>query len=152
MRNSVDLRFARTPQLNRATSGRRLDIWRSLLLASTVVLLVMITVAGLMALHARKLSDAKADSHERLLQLYAKINLGMEQSEVQDILQAARLPEDWAVSSDARKEVLTVSSPLEWGATNWVLYLRFESDMLMEKRVKTLDNDDPPSGAPPEIQ
>ena len=101
-------------------------------------------VAGWDGLTTRK---ERAESRASVLAIYENLELGQTKSSVDALV--ARHPNLTVHSGD---ESLEVDTPIEFGAKNWILMLKFQQGVLVDARIRTPDSAPyHPPDAPPDL-
>ena len=86
---------------------------------------------------------------EEVRGLYERLHPGMTRPQVQEAMESGRHP-NLEFYRDDRQRWLA-SSPLEFGAQNWVLIIEFHGDQVAALRIRTADSFDQRSpDAPPD--
>ena len=112
--------------------------------AFIVVAIVVVVVGGIF--YSRYSSHR---AHQQLLQLRAALALGSNQSDVEGLLKSGEYG-DLTLARESLSRWF-VTTPYEFGATNWCLLLTFVNESLDEISVRSTDvYTKRPDGAPPD--
>jgi hypothetical protein len=113
----------------------------------TALIVVTIFVAVVGGISYSRYSSHRA--HQQLLQLRAALGLGSTQSDVEGILKSGKY-RDLTLARESPSRWF-VTTPYEFGATNWCLLLTFVNESLDEISVRSTDvYTRRPDGAPPD--
>lgn len=122
-------------------------------------------VVGLFGCLRPNESQSNEEAQKELLTFLGGLESGMSPSSVEELfnrgqyrkLELSKSQEDstncMCPSRDVagNKPHLAISTPIIWGAGNWIAYIEFERDVISAVRVRTADSvDDHPDAAPPD--
>lgn len=125
--------------------GERTTSRRDLL---AVALVMLLGFATLMAFsHHRQRTWEK-----RFIALHRRLALGMSFDEVLAVVNSEQWPAKYLYIE--KEKSMRLSSPMTWGAHNWIFYLDFEDKALVSLEVRTPDRPGsrPYSPAPPDLK
>lgn len=109
-------------------------------LKAVIGVVVILLVAGVV--FYSRYSSSRA--HQQLLHFRASLTVGLPQDQVEQIFRAAQY--DRLTLSHERQELWIVSTPTEFGGSNWRLHLLFSDQSLIEISVRSIDD---PTQRPP---
>jgi len=81
------------------------------------------------------------------MQLHERLQLGMTRADVNKIYKEVQ-PK--LLRLEESKDALSIKTPFQFGARNWVMHLRFADDGLISVKSHIADNDTFPEGSPPD--
>lgn len=94
-------------------------------------------------------SARQDEYHTKVVALMSEISEHRNQEEVRRLLSESRF-QGLTLRQDSSKD-WEVETPIEFGATNWVLYMEISDSRVVALRVRTADSaKDHPVGAPPD--
>ena len=112
-----------------------------------------VIVGGLLLLLIGTMSYSRYASHrahQQLLQFQTSLTLGFAQDHVADLFESAQYSELTLLQQ--REDIWIVTTPMEFGASNWCLYLAFANKSLTGISVRSVDDPTPrPPDAPPDL-
>jgi hypothetical protein len=88
----------------------------------------------------------------QVVALYEKLQSGMPKQQAQHVIDSGEYPNLRSARVDeVNKDRWYVSTPLEFGATNWTLWVEFSAGRVSALRIRTADGDwEHPPEAPPD--
>jgi hypothetical protein len=116
------------------------------------IVCLLALVVGLSGCHSASTLRSNEQAQKELLAFLGGLQAGMSPSLVEELFKRGQYQKlSLSGSSKDEQPGFVVSTPLMWGAGNWIAYIDFERDVISTVKVRTVDSaEEHPDAAPPD--